>query len=130
MGCERQQCLFIQTYLYVDFLAPSAVDDEDDAAETPSVFTLFQNRPNPFNPSTAIPFALGEDGRVSLTIYDLLGREVTVLADGHMSAGGARTDMGRSHEGRCAVRVRRIPLSPCFTARQRKQAHDIGEVGA
>ena len=100
MGCERQQCLFIQTYLYVDFLAPSAVDDEDDAAETPSVFTLFQNRPNPFNPSTAIPFALGEDGRVSLTIYDLLGREVTVLADGHMSAGAHElTWEGRTRDG-------------------------------
>ena len=63
------------------------MDDEDDAAETPAVFTLFQNRHNPFNPATAIPFALGEDGHVSLTVYDLLGREVAVLADGHMSAG-------------------------------------------
>ena len=63
------------------------MDDEDGAAETPSVFTLSQNRPNPFNPSTAIPFALGEDGRVRLTVYDLLGREVAVLADGYMPAG-------------------------------------------
>ena len=84
LGHERGPDIFIGTTI---FLAPSAVDDEDDAAETPAVFTLSQNRPNPFNPATAIPFTIREDGYVRLTVYDLLGREVAILTDGYMSTG-------------------------------------------
>ena len=82
------------------FTDPTAVDDEDNSVETPSTFALSQNRPNPFNPSTSIPFTLDEDGRVRLTVYDLLGREVAVLAEGHMSAGAHElTWDGRTGDG-------------------------------
>jgi hypothetical protein len=50
----------------------------------PSVSTLLPNFPNPFNPTTTLAFAVGEgDGKtpVKLAVYDLLGREVTVLMD-------------------------------------------------
>jgi hypothetical protein len=49
----------------------------------PNTFLLMQNYPNPFNPSTAITFAapLGERD-VTLTIYDLLGRQVSELFNG------------------------------------------------
>jgi hypothetical protein len=49
---------------------------------------LNQNYPNPFNSSTTISFELEEPGNVKLLVYDLLGREITVLADRHMEAGG------------------------------------------
>ncbi|MBN2200661.1 T9SS type A sorting domain-containing protein [bacterium] len=42
---------------------------------------LERNFPNPFNPSTMIRFRVKEAGRVSLKVFDILGREVTVLAD-------------------------------------------------
>jgi hypothetical protein len=42
-------------------------------------YTLSQNYPNPFNPSTQIKFQIPERGLVTLTIYDLLGKEVKVL---------------------------------------------------
>lgn len=84
----------------LNFTSPSTVDDEDDAVETPAAFTLSQNWPNPFNPATAIPFTLREDGYILLTVYDLLGREVAVLADGDMSAGTHElTWDGRTQEG-------------------------------
>jgi hypothetical protein len=52
----------------------------------PSVFRL-SNYPNPFNPSTWISFDLPQAGRVSLKVYDMLGREVTTLSEGLVQAG-------------------------------------------
>jgi len=59
-------------------------------AELPTVVTSYelgQNYPNPFNPSTNITFALPKSERVKLAVYNLLGKEVAVLANGVRSAG-------------------------------------------
>jgi zinc carboxypeptidase/immune inhibitor InhA-like protein len=52
---------------------------------------LGSNAPNPFNPRTEIPFALGAGraGRYRLAIYDLAGRRIAVIAEGWDSGGGA-----------------------------------------
>ena len=53
----------------------------------PSTYSLAQNYPNPFNPVTQISFALPEAQQVRVTVFDMLGRVVKVLADEHKSAG-------------------------------------------
>jgi hypothetical protein len=53
----------------------------------PLEFSLHQNYPNPFNPITTIQFDLKTTGRVTLTLYDLLGRKVRVLTDDMYNAG-------------------------------------------
>ncbi len=53
----------------------------------PSEFALKQNYPNPFNPSTQIVFQLKEDVNVTLSVYDLLGREVATVVNEPMKAG-------------------------------------------
>jgi len=53
----------------------------------PQTYTLYQNYPNPFNPTTIISYELSKDSRVSLKIYDILGREVMMLADESQPAG-------------------------------------------
>ena len=53
----------------------------------PRRFGLQQNFPNPFNPSTTIVFDLPSEGRVRLTVTDLLGKEVAMLADERRPAG-------------------------------------------
>jgi len=50
-------------------------------------FALYQNYPNPFNPSTTIYFELERDEDVSLTVFDILGREVSRLLEKNIEAG-------------------------------------------
>ncbi len=61
--------------------------DAEVTDEVPVAFALEQNYPNPFNPTTAIRFDLPEASAVRLAVFDILGREVKVLADGPMTAG-------------------------------------------
>jgi hypothetical protein len=56
---------------------------------TPEEYQLHQNYPNPFNPTTSINFDLPEESRVTLNVFDILGREVIILAEGHFPAGRA-----------------------------------------
>lgn len=51
----------------------------DEYAVVPEAYTLSQNMPNPFNAVTTLKFSLPEESNVSLTVYDLLGHEVTTL---------------------------------------------------
>jgi len=53
----------------------------------PTSFTLSQNYPNPFNPATTIEFSLVERSKVTLTIFDILGRNIVTLLDSDMEAG-------------------------------------------
>jgi endonuclease/exonuclease/phosphatase family metal-dependent hydrolase len=66
-----------------------------DAA--PTSFALEQNYPNPFNAGTVIRFALPAASNVTLTVYDLLGHEVTTLHDGPMVAGLHQVSWNGSH---------------------------------
>ena len=53
----------------------------------PEAFSLDRAYPNPFNPVTTLSFAIPIDSEVSLSIYNLQGREVSTLIDGNMDAG-------------------------------------------
>jgi hypothetical protein len=57
------------------------------STQVPDGFSLSQNYPNPFNPTTKIKFAVPTAGLVTLKMYDVLGKEVSVLVNKQMSAG-------------------------------------------
>ena len=63
----------------------TGVGEYDDTK--PKVYRLSQNYPNPFNPSTTIEFDVVDPGQVSLTVYNILGKEVATLVDRQFEPG-------------------------------------------
>jgi hypothetical protein len=62
----------------------------------PSTFSLGQNYPNPFNPSTHITFALPRDSRVTVEVFDVLGRRVATVFEGVKAVGEHTVDFNAS----------------------------------
>ncbi|MEX1139400.1 MAG: M36 family metallopeptidase [Bacteroidota bacterium] len=65
-------------------------DQQASSIAIPEEFAVMQNYPNPFNPETEIRFALPEPSSVTVTVTDMLGREVVTLADRNYEAGYQR----------------------------------------
>ncbi len=64
-----------------------AASSVERLADVPSGVVLHQNYPNPFNPATTIGFYLPETSDIRLSVHDLLGREVGILAQGPAAPG-------------------------------------------
>ncbi|RKY62844.1 MAG: hypothetical protein DRP99_05150 [Candidatus Latescibacterota bacterium] len=75
--------------------------DTQETSPSPERFILSQNRPNPFNTFTLIPYSIPTPCRVTLDVLDLRGRRIKRLVDGEMPAGehGTLWD-GRDELGR------------------------------
>jgi len=74
---------------------------EEPAPESPPhVNALFQNRPNPFNPETVIPYSIAVRGHVAIRVFDIMGRSVRTLVDrveiagDHLVRWNGKTDGG------------------------------------
>jgi len=87
-----------------------------DASDLPSDFVLNQNYPNPFNPTTVIRYQLPVAGYVQLKVYDMLGREIAVLADGMREAGSYRVQFlakgGGGSNRTSGVYLTRLTIEP------------------
>jgi subtilase family serine protease len=71
-----------------EFSGPFVTGAEAITSEPlPDRFSLYQNTPNPFNPSTTIRFQIPEPCFVSLKVFDLLGQEVVTLVDEYRAPG-------------------------------------------
>ncbi len=95
-------------FRFSDPVDVNSVAGATDQKPIPKDFLLTQNYPNPFNPSTQIEYDLPKGGEVSLVVYDILGREVTTLANGYHEAGKytARWDAGVQASGVYIARVK------------------------
>ena len=82
--------IYLSSNSYIEFPVitntgsrPDIMFAEENGAEnnTPYSYSLSQNFPNPFNPSTMIQYSIPDAQRVELKVYDLLGREVQTLVN-------------------------------------------------
>ena len=94
-------------------------EKEDLVIMIPGKFELNHNYPNPFNPTTTIPFDLPEVSRVKIQVYDLAGREVAIIANELYPAGSHQVTFDGSGlpSGMYFIRAQMKPED------QRKDAH-------
>lgn len=78
------------------YSVPTSIE-QVSAAEIPSEISLTQNYPNPFNPVTTVEFNLDRAQSVILSVYDAIGRQIAVLADGQKAAGTFRVQFDASN---------------------------------
>lgn len=84
-------------YKALRFTPPGSTAVEQEGSSVPTSYTLDQNFPNPFNPSTTIRFSIPNTGNVTLKVYNLLGMEVATLVNGELSAGTHRVSFDASN---------------------------------
>jgi hypothetical protein len=68
----------------IELYTPLAVNDESGKITN---FKLYDNYPNPFNPTTAISYSLDKDGDVLINIYDISGKLITALQNEYQTQG-------------------------------------------
>ncbi len=73
--------------LYIAKLYPDGVGIDDEEYNLPKHHALLGNYPNPFNAKTTLKFQLDKPSDITLTLYDILGRELQTLAAGEYQAG-------------------------------------------
>ena len=73
---------------------PVAVNEKSTSLLT---FTLNQNYPNPFNPSTTIEYSIPKVTNVSVTVYDILGKEVAILVNKRQTCGNYKIQFNASN---------------------------------
>jgi hypothetical protein len=75
-------------------------DTDNNGSGIPQDLVLYQNNPNPFNMTTEISFSIPDEANVCVTIYDILGREVCILANRRFEPGRHKvTWNGQNHRG-------------------------------
>lgn len=82
IGFRADAANSVWSYLYLDdvsiFTSLTGIEDKKDS---PQNFTLAQNFPNPFNPTTNIEYSVASSQNVTIKIFNILGKEVAVLVN-------------------------------------------------
>lgn len=85
------------SYAEIDDLSFSILTDVNDESAGVNDFSLEQNFPNPFNPSTRINYQIAKDNFVTLKVYDIIGNEVAALVNNQQPAGKYSVDFNSAN---------------------------------
>ena len=99
LAINKSDYIFAGTDVGIFRSTISSINDINDLQlpKYPNIYKLGQNYPNPFNPSTTIEYQIPEESDVTLKVYDILGREVSVLVNGENNAGNYNVDFNVSN---------------------------------
>ncbi|MDP2037534.1 MAG: T9SS type A sorting domain-containing protein [Ignavibacteria bacterium] len=93
-------------YFIIALSDSSLVDKINEGETILSLFSLSQNYPNPFNPETTISYKIPAASKVSLIVYDVLGREVAILVNEYKQPG--------SYNSQFSIRNSQLPTGVYF----------------
>lgn len=92
IGLIKQRGAWRDDLLYSAIINGLPLRVPEGQSTFPSSFALMQNYPNPFNPTTTIDYELRTSGFVTLSIFDMLGRELKTLVNKRQDAGKYSVD--------------------------------------
>ncbi len=95
-GTPTPNCNLGKIYIFMGDTSVVTTVDEEGLIK-PGSFELYQNHPNPFNSSTIITYTIAERSFVNLTVYDILGGEVTTLVRENKPSGKYSVEFNASN---------------------------------
>ena len=87
VSANELNAVMLRGFTQLPIIKPGVAVDVENDPGVPREYVLYENYPNPFNPTTTISYDLPNDANVVLKVYDMLGRAVTTLVDQRQSAG-------------------------------------------
>ena len=90
----------------------------------PESFVLGQSYPNPFNPTTQIPFSLPVESNINIKVYDISGRFISTITEGNFSPGNYKVDFNGSNLA-SGVYLVKMFAKPVGNGKSFSQAHKV-----
>jgi len=97
LGYQNLDRNYRDTPIYMYEIDNVAVSIADEGGSNPAGFELKQNYPNPFNPSTKISFTIPKTDNVQITVYNILGQEVSTIVNSRFLKGSHSVNFDASH---------------------------------
>lgn len=92
------------------WLEPTSVYDEQGSL--PVNYVMASSYPNPFNPTATISFTLANAGQVKVSVYDILGQEAAVLANGFYPAGESKVEFNSANYSSSSIYFYKVAAGP------------------
>ena len=86
-GTQVLNAVLLRSFAQVSVIKPGVAVSVAGDSTLPAEYQLYENYPNPFNPSTMISYDLPGETDVSLSVFDMIGREITILLNERQNAG-------------------------------------------